>query len=56
MLPTGAERISQYLRPLAALPELAPHIRLESRIIGITRSGYDKMNELRTGADVPLRP
>jgi thioredoxin reductase len=42
-LPTGAELVSQYLRPLAAIPELAPHIRLNARVTRITRSGYDKM-------------
>lgn len=43
LLPTGADLVSQYLGPLAAIPELAPHIRLNSRVTRITRSGYDKM-------------
>jgi len=43
VLPTGIELLSQYLRPLAAIPELAPHIRLNSRVTRITRAGYDKM-------------
>jgi thioredoxin reductase len=43
VLPTGADLVSQYLRPLAAIPELAPHIRLDSRVTRVTRSGYDKM-------------
>jgi len=42
-LPTGAELVSQYLQPLAALPELAPHIRLNARVTRITRFGHDKM-------------
>ena len=42
-LPTGGELIARYLHPLAALPELAPHIRLNARITQITRAGYDKM-------------
>ena len=43
ILPTGAELIAHYLRPLAAVPEIAPHIRLNSQVTRITRSGYDKM-------------
>jgi cation diffusion facilitator CzcD-associated flavoprotein CzcO len=43
VLPTGAELVSQYLQPLAALPELAPHIRLNARVTRITRFGHDKM-------------
>jgi thioredoxin reductase len=43
VLPTGTDLVSQYLRPLAAIPELAPHVRLNSRVTQITRSGYDKM-------------
>ena len=55
-LPTGAELLAQYLRPLAALPELAPHIRLSSRVTRITRAGYDKMKtEGRDAAPFALR-
>jgi thioredoxin reductase len=43
LLPTGTDLVAQYLRPLAAIPALAPHIRLNSRVTRITRSGYDKM-------------
>lgn len=42
-LPTGRELISQYLRPLAALPEIEPLIRLDSHVTRITRAGHDKM-------------
>ena len=35
--------MSQYLQPLAAIPELAPHIRLNSCVTRIARAGYDKM-------------
>jgi hypothetical protein len=41
--PTGGEILAQYLEPLAALPELQPHIRLNARVTGIARLGYDKM-------------
>jgi thioredoxin reductase len=43
VLPTGDELIAHYLRPLAGLPELSPHIRFNSRVTRITRVGYDKM-------------
>jgi thioredoxin reductase len=42
-LPTGAELVHQYLEPLAAIPELKPHIRLHQRVISITRAGFDKL-------------
>lgn len=42
-LPTGGEIVSQYLAPLAALPQLAPHIRLGATVVAVTRDGLDKM-------------
>jgi thioredoxin reductase len=41
--PTGHELVSHYLEPLAALPQLAPHIRLNTRVGSVTRLGFDKM-------------
>ena len=41
--PTGRELVDQYLAPLAALPEIAPHPRLNSRVLSVTRPGFDKM-------------
>lgn len=41
--PTGRELVAQYLAPLAALPELAPHIHYNRTVTGIARHGYDKM-------------
>jgi cation diffusion facilitator CzcD-associated flavoprotein CzcO len=41
--PTGRELIDHYLAPLAALPEIGPHLRLGSRVVSVTRSGADKM-------------
>ena len=41
--PTGRELVEKYLRPLAATPELAPHLRLSHRVIAVTRLGFDKM-------------
>lgn len=42
-LPTGLELVTEYLEPLAALPQLAPHIRLGTRVTAVTRHGFDKM-------------
>jgi hypothetical protein len=42
-LPTGGELLTQYLEPLAALPDLAPHIRLQHRVLAVTRRGMDKV-------------
>src|SRR5215204_1785228 len=41
--PTGHELVTHYLEPLAALPQLAPHIRLNIRVRSVTRLGFDKM-------------
>jgi thioredoxin reductase len=43
VLPTGAEIVAEYLRPLAALPQIAPHVRLGTRVVGVARAGFDKM-------------
>ncbi len=42
-IPTGAELVASYLEPLARLPQLAPHIHLDSRVVGVTRRGADKV-------------
>ena len=47
--PTGQELIERYLQPLAALPQLAPHLRLNTRVVAVTRQGIDKMKS--TGRD-----
>lgn len=41
--PTGGELARDYLRPLAELPQLQPHLRFGTRVISVTRDGYDKM-------------
>ena len=41
--PTGRELVQHYLAPLAALPTMAPHIRVGTRVLGISRQGVDKM-------------
>tara|TARA_R110002020_G_scaffold273926_1_gene489134 strand:- start:9593 stop:11005 length:1413 start_codon:yes stop_codon:yes gene_type:complete len=42
-LPTGGEIVDRYLQPLAALPEIAPHIRAGCTVTAIGRLGMDKM-------------
>lgn len=43
VLPTGAELVEQYLRPLSRLPAIAPHLRLGHRVTAISRAGFDKV-------------
>lgn len=40
-LPTGGELVRDYLLPLAATAEVAPLIRYNSRVIGMSRQGID---------------
>ena len=42
-VPTGAELVAGYLEPLAALPALAPHVRVNARVVAVTRKGCDKV-------------
>ena len=35
--PTGQALLDRYLLPLAALPEIAPHLRLEARVTAVSR-------------------
>ncbi len=41
--PTGRDLVERYLEPLAATPQLAPHIRLDRQVVAVTRRGFDKM-------------
>lgn len=41
--PTGAELYEQYLKPLAATPEIAAVTELGARVTGVSRRGFDKM-------------
>lgn len=41
--PTGGEVVSQYLEPLAATPELAPHIHLNARVVNVSKQRRDRM-------------
>jgi hypothetical protein len=42
-LPTGGELVRDLLEPLAALPAIAPHVRLGVRVVAVSRRGYDKV-------------
>ncbi|HEX6912080.1 MAG TPA: NAD(P)-binding protein, partial [Longimicrobium sp.] len=54
-LPTGGELVEGLLEPLAALPQIAPHLRLGSRVVSVTRRGFDKTKTAgRDGAPFEL--
>lgn len=42
-LPTGAEIVRDYLEPLAALPQIAPHLSFGATVTAVTRDGLDKL-------------
>jgi hypothetical protein len=52
-VPTGAELVARYLEPLAALPEIAPHLRQNTRVLAVTRKGCDKLRTAGRG-DLPF--
>jgi thioredoxin reductase len=43
--PTGADIVEHYLKPLARLEAIAPHVRLDHRVVGVTRQGVDKLRD-----------
>ena len=42
-LPTGSELVTTLLEPLASHPTVAPHLRFDSRVVAVSRRGYDKV-------------
>jgi hypothetical protein len=44
--PTGAELADRLLAPLAALPEIAPNLRLSTRVLSVGREGLLKHEEI----------
>jgi cation diffusion facilitator CzcD-associated flavoprotein CzcO len=48
--PTGFELIADLLEPLAALPAIAPHLRLETQVLSISREGLLKHEEIGSAA------
>ncbi len=54
--PTGGEVVEGYLRPLAATPQIAPHLRLGARVVAVTKQRHDRMkNAGRRAAPFVLR-
>ena len=54
--PTGTELVERYLEPLATNTDLAPHIHTSSRVIDISRVGFDKLKSKgREAAPFELR-
>jgi thioredoxin reductase len=51
--PTGHDLVSRYLEPLARTRELAPHIRLRTRVVGVARQDHDLMKD-GARADAPF--
>ncbi len=45
-LPLAGEVAERVLEPFARLPEIAPHLQLETRVLSITREGFDKVKTL----------
>ncbi|HXU32010.1 MAG TPA: FAD-dependent oxidoreductase [Thermoanaerobaculia bacterium] len=48
--PTGAELADRLLAPIAALPSIAPNLRLSSRVVAIGREGLLKHEEISSAA------
>lgn len=42
-IPTGGEIVDRYLQPLAALPEVASHLRFNHRVMAVSRQHMDKV-------------
>jgi thioredoxin reductase len=43
--PTGHDLVERYLLPLAALPDLAPHVTFNARVIAVSRVDHDLMKD-----------
>jgi thioredoxin reductase len=43
--PTGGDLVARYLEPLARTPELAPHVRVNTRVAGVARRHHDLMKD-----------
>lgn len=48
--PTGGELVAQYLRPLAATPQLQPHVRTHARVTAVSRRDRDRMKDAQRDA------
>lgn len=45
--PTGAEIVNDYLRPLSNVSEIRDNLHLQTRVLNVTRQGFDKMKTSR---------
>ena len=45
--PSGTELVEKYVAPLAALEQIAPHIRTGAEVIGVTKDGMDRTRTAR---------
>ena len=52
-VPTGGDIVSEYLLPLAAVPEIADALELNTRAVSVTRFGMDKLKSAGR-EDVPF--
>lgn len=56
LLPPAGEVVTRVLEPFAALPAVAAHLRLNTRVLTITRAGFDKVKSVgRDAAPFVLR-
>jgi thioredoxin reductase len=44
-LPLGRDLVEEYLEPLAAHPEIAPTLRMNTEVLAISRRAHDKMKD-----------
>lgn len=51
--PTGGEVVERYLQPLAATPQLRPHVRTGARVTAVTKQRRDRMKDAQRN-DVPF--
>jgi thioredoxin reductase len=42
-IPTGHDLVDRFVRPLAAHPSIAPHLRLNARVVSAGRKDFDKV-------------
>ena len=52
-LPTGGELVTRFLRPFAELPEVQSNLRLNSKVVAISRVHTDKMKD-KSREDLPF--
>ena len=53
LFPTGGEVVESYLKPLAATPDLRPHLRFGARVVAVTRQRRDRMKDTQRN-DAPF--